>query len=247
MKDIPKIIFSDFDGTLTHGHKIVPETLEVFSFCEEKNIPFVIVTGRSKSWAHFLLSHISSLEYVISEGGGVLSSVSQSATGRKIFDETLVGDIDIRRLQAMTEKLLDEFPETELSADSFGRQTDRAIELEWLNADLKRFEKIKEFLRKENINFSTSNVHLNFWCGDISKANAIKTFLKQKMRIAPKETLFFGDSLNDESVFKEFPSVGVSNISEVESQLVFRPGTVLLGEENEGPYGVIHYLKEILN
>ena len=244
----PKLVFSDFDGTLTHGQALRPVFFEILDLLKENKIELVIVTGRSKSWAHFLLSHFPTLNYAITEGGGVLTTADSKGHKHNLEDSLYVDEIHVRRLEAMTEKLFDEFPDVQLSADSFGRQTDRAIELEWLNEHPKRSTDVVHFLKKENINYSTSNVHLNFWCGEISKANAIQQFLKEhKNGITLAECVFFGDSLNDESVFKELPhTVGVSNISEVEAQLVFKPTTILLGKENEGPYGVLHYLKEVL-
>jgi phosphoserine phosphatase len=67
-----------------------------------------------------------------------------------------------------------------------------------------------------------------------------------KKNVEENDCLFFGDSLNDQAMFKSFKnSVGVSNISKVIDQLKYRPATILLGEENIGPFGVFNYLNQM--
>jgi hydroxymethylpyrimidine pyrophosphatase-like HAD family hydrolase len=84
---------------------------------------------------------------------------------------------------------------------------------------------------------------LNFWCGEVSKYKAVSHFLNNK-GIDEKECIFFGDSLNDQAMFKEFPTtIGVSNIAKVIEQLKYKPTEILLGESNAGPFGVFNYLK----
>lgn len=241
----PKIIFSDFDGTLTLHEQLRVSFFEILNLSEIKGLPFVIVTGRSKSWAHFLLSHFHELKYVISEGGGNLSRVEVVEGRRHIKDELLIEEGEVRELESTTRELLKKF-KVNLSADSFGRETDRAIELYDLeNPAL--MKEVQEYLRGKDINFSTSNVHLNFWKGEISKIKAINYFLKKYTNFNIDEAIFFGDSLNDQSVFEQMPqTVGVSNISQVLDKLEFRPKVILEGSDNAGPQGVLNYLSSIL-
>lgn len=234
-----KIIFSDFDGTLTYKEGLSPVFFEILSLLEKKHIPLVIVTGRSLSWGHFLLTHFPFLHDIIVEGGGSIVS----RRGKFILEENLVSDADIKRLGDFTLELKKEFPNINLSVDSFGRKTDRAIELHDLQ-DGVLFHHIEDFLRGHKINFSTSNVHLNFWCGEVSKYIAVDHYLKQK-NVLETDCIFFGDSLNDQAMFKSFHhSVGVSNISTVLDQMKHRPSEILVGDENIGPFGVLNYLKK---
>jgi HAD superfamily hydrolase (TIGR01484 family) len=235
-----RLVFSDLDGTLTHGVELGPVFFDSISLLEKQNIPLVIVTGRSKSWAHFLLTHVPYLKHIISEGGGNLSFRDEEGA---LHDKLLVDANEPMRLIEATNKLYDAFEDLELSADSFGRETDRAIELGWLKSDPSREKQIKEFFDKENVSWSESSVHLNYWCGDISKYTAVSYFLKAHTDCSEDECLYFGDALNDESMFKHFPlSVGVSNIKDVLDKLKHKPSVILEGSENEGPYGVFNYL-----
>ncbi len=237
----PKIVFSDFDGTLTHHEGLGPVFFDILNLLKAHNIPLVIVTGRSLSWGHFLLTHFP-LQDVIVEGGGA----RVYKNGKLIEEELYVSIDEVNRLSKFCDDLKSDSPNLKLSTDSFGRKTDRAIEL-WDLQDGVFFHHIEEFLESKKINYSTSNVHLNFWCGEISKYKAVTQYLDQVNEKAD-QCLFFGDSLNDQTMFKSFKnSIGVSNISNVMDRLEHKPTTILKGRENEGPYGVLNYLKSILN
>ena len=236
-----KIIFSDFDGTLTYKESLSPIFFEVLSYLESKKTPLVIVTGRSLSWGHFLLTHFPYLNDVIVEGGGAIVS----RNGKFIIEECLVSEAEVDRLAKFCNNFKAEFPNIPLSVDSFGRKTDRAIELHDLQDGI-LFDHIEDFLRDQKINFSTSNVHLNFWCGEISKYMAVQHYQKLK-NLNDKDGYFFGDSLNDQTMFKSFKnSVGVANIAMVMDRLEFKPTTILTGDDNVGPWGVLNHLKKIL-
>ncbi len=236
-----KFVFSDFDGTLTFKEGLSPIFFDILKLLELKKIPLVIVTGRSLSWGHFLLTHFPFLTDVIVEGGGAIVSLSD----KFITEECMVEIGEVERLTHFLQEFHREFPKIKLSVDSFGRKTDRAIELHDLQDGI-LFHHIEDFLRNHNINFSTSNVHLNFWCGEVSKYIAVDHFLK-KQKLDQSECVFFGDSLNDQAMFKSFKnSVGVSNISAVINRLEHKPTTILTGDENIGPFGVLNYLKKNL-
>ena len=241
----PKIVFSDFDGTLTKGTQFTEKFFEIISLLSKHNIDLVIVTGRSLSWGHFLISHFSFLKYVIAEGGGVL--IRRDKNGNPL-DIPFVSPNDIKALENTTKSLLKKFSTLKLSADSFGRLTDRAIELSDLLSDVELLKDVKTFLEKEKINFTTSNVHLNFWSGEVSKYKAVMTFLDQFYpEVSDEECIYFGDSLNDQSMFRYFEhSVGVSSINEILSKLDYKPSLILNGEENDGPDGVYNHLVSLL-
>jgi HAD superfamily hydrolase (TIGR01484 family) len=236
-----KTVFSDFDGTLTCKEGLSPIFFDILSTLESKKIPLVIVTGRSLSWGHFLLTHFPYLQNVIVEGGGTMVSRS----GKFIVEDCLISQAEVKRLADFCKDFQAKFPNTPLSVDSFGRKTDRAIELHDLK-DGTLFHHIEDFLREKDINFSTSNVHLNFWCGEVSKFKAVEHYMALKKETA-EESVFFGDSLNDQTMFKSFKnSVGVSNIASVIDRLQYKPTTILTGDDNVGPFGVLNYLNKNL-
>ena len=233
-----RLVFSDFDGTLTDQKDFSPFFFKILDLLSKKNIPLIIVTGRSKSWAHFFLTHFSTLTTVVSEGGGVISIKKSDG---EIEDHLMASPDEVHTLESFVQRLKQRFPDLKLSADSFGRETDRAIELSSMKGE------IESFVKQNNIHCSTSNVHFNFWCGEISKYKAVSFLLKNHYSFSPQECLFFGDALNDESMFQYFQnSVGVSNIVDCLEHLKHTPKIILDGDENRGAQGVFNYLSTVL-
>ena len=236
--DTIRLVFSDFDGTLTEGTDFSPFFLKVLGLLHERDIPLVIVTGRSKSWAHFLLTHFPTLNVIISEGGGIISSKDSRGV---IVDRAMVAPAEVSRLESFVLRLQERFSELQLTADSFGRETDRAIEI----GDMT--QEIENFVKENHVNCSTSSVHFNFWCGEISKYETVSFLLKNRYFFPLEECLYFGDSLNDESMFQYFEnSVGVSNIVDSLDRLKYVPKVILDGKENRGAGGVFNYLSIVL-
>lgn len=238
-----KIIFSDFDGTLTNNGKLGAVFFELLSLIEENKSELIVVSGRSLSWGHFLLTHFP-LRYALMEGGGVLVYKTQDGL---LKEEYLVTESEKERLTELTAKIKKDLPKTVFSLDTQGRVTDRAVEFfEMGKSDV---ENLENYLLKEDANFSRSNVHINFWYGNHNKFTSVEWFLKNhKPHITLDETIFYGDSLNDEAMFEKMPnSVGVSNIISVLDELNHKPKIILEGRDNAGAFGVIHHLKELFD
>ncbi|WP_408097999.1 HAD family hydrolase [Peredibacter sp. HCB2-198] len=236
------IFFSDFDGTLTQeGSGLTRDFFEIIDHIHKHGHELVIVSGRSLSWGHFFLTHFP-LKACIMEGGGVICYKDERG---EIVEEPLISVEELDRLRNFTTKLKHHFPHVPLSADSFGRLTDRAIEFHLM--DEQWIEDVMTFMKQENIHFSKSNVHINFWCGKISKYLGVVHFLhKYRPHLTQENAWFFGDAPNDESMFELFHnSVGVSNIEKCLHRLNHRPRIILEGEENAGPKGVLNYVKKL--
>ena len=237
------IIFSDFDGTLTkEGRELTREFFDIIELLKEHGHELVIVSGRSLSWGHFFLTHFP-VKACIMEGGGVIAYLDERG---EIIEEPLVSLDQITCLQNFPTKLKHHYPHMPLSADSFGRLTDRAIEFHLM--DETWVQQVMDFMDREKINYSKSNVHINFWCGEISKYLGVKYFMEKYRKDATPETCwFFGDAPNDESMFELFNnSVGVSNIEKCMHRLNHKPRIILEGEENAGPKGVLNFIKNLI-
>jgi HAD superfamily hydrolase (TIGR01484 family) len=234
------IFFSDFDGTLTmEGRELTRDFFDLIDYIHKHGHELIIVSGRSLSWGHFFMTHFP-LKACIMEGGGVI--VNQSDKGI-ITEEPLISTEELDRLRHFTTKLKHHFPHVPLSADSFGRLTDRAIEFHQMEDEW--VKEVMDFMNQENINYSKSNVHINYWCGNISKYLGVKHFLhKHRPGLTQNDAWFFGDAPNDESMFELFHnSVGVSNIKHCLDRLKHKPRIILEGDENIGPKGVLNYVK----
>ncbi|MCB9062023.1 MAG: HAD family phosphatase [Halobacteriovoraceae bacterium] len=235
-----KLYFSDFDGTLTHGHVLKSLFFDILNEIHSKKAELIIVSGRSVSWGHFFISHLP-MPFAIMEGGGVI--VKKNKHGL-LEEEFLVSKENLNKLENIATEVISNFPMLSLSVDSAGRKTDRAIELRSLE-DETIMREVKSLFDEKGVHYSQSNVHLNFWYGEISKYETVKYLVEKYFpAVDLDETVFFGDSLNDESMFKHLKhTVGVSNISNIISKLKYRPHTILEGPINEGPYGVLNFLR----
>jgi HAD superfamily hydrolase (TIGR01484 family) len=239
---ISMFIFSDFDGTLTVDGRITSEFFQILHLIEKKNHELIIVSGRSLSWGQFLLTHFP-LNSCIMEGGGVILTKDHRG---EIKHSPLVSQHELSLLESFTQKMRSNFPQVPLSADSFGRLSDRAVEYKFM--DEGSLDNVIEFMKLNEINFTKSNVHLNFWKGEISKFLGVKRFIEEHYSHENLDNhLFFGDAPNDESMFELFKnSIGVSNIRHCLDKLNHRPSIILEGEDKEGAKGVLHYLSKTL-
>ena len=71
---------------------------------------------------------------------------------------------------------------------------------------------------------------------------------EQYPHINSDQSIFYGDALNDESMFKDFQnSVGVSNIISILDELEYKPKIILEGKDNAGANGVLAHLKEVFD
>ena len=236
------IFFSDFDGTLTmEGRELTRDFFEIIDHIHKHGHELVIVSGRSLSWGHFFLTHFP-LKACIMEGGGVVVHLDERG---EIIEEPLVSQEELERLREFSTKLKHHYPHIPLSADSYGRLTDRAIEFHLMEE--KSVDEVMDFMNVERINFSKSNVHINFWCGNISKYLGVKHFIeKYRPHLHQNECWFFGDAPNDESMFELFHnSVGVSNIEHCLHRLTHKPRIILEGKENRGPLGVLNMIRKL--
>jgi len=233
------ILFSDFDGTLTTDGHLTRDFFEILEHAKTNNQELIIVSGRSLSWGHFFLTHFP-LHACIMEGGGVI--LYKDARG-EIVQEPLVSQKEIDELAAFTTRLEHHYPHVPLSVDSYGRLTDRAIEFHLMEMSL--IDEVILFMDKHKVNYSKSNVHINFWVGDISKYNGVKAFLaKFRTKFKEEECWFFGDAPNDQSMFELFHnSVGVSNIEHCLDRLTHKPRIILEGAENIGPRGILNFIR----
>ncbi|MDA8792646.1 HAD-IIB family hydrolase [Bacteriovoracaceae bacterium] len=237
-------MFSDFDGTLTEKGMVSSKLINLINFIHLNNRELVITTGRGHAWGLFLLTHFP-LDKIIVENGGVIIKKIFRKDGRKVFKTYELQTKKQKDLQKVNlKKLLKKFPGIKLSDDSVFRSCDLSIDLienkKYIHSDF--FAELK----KLKFSYSTSNVHVNFQIGTFDKFKAIKKFCEQE-KVNLNSIIFFGDSLNDEPVFRHLKqTVGVSNIHERINEFKHLPQVILNGAKNKEIKGVANYLKNIL-
>ena len=235
-----KVVFSDFDGTLTIDGRLGLRFLQLLDLVEELGVDFVVISGGGLSLGYFLLTYFP-INCCAMEGGGV---IVRKGRNEILTEEVLVSEGDLAQLEKLEGELQKKFPGV-LSVDSFGRKTDRAVDFKFV--DEKSRADIECFLADRGAAFSSSNIHINFWYGEVSKYKAIERILRSDFPgVALDHCLYFGDALNDQSVFKRMKhTVGVSNIAPYLERMEHHPEVVLRGEENRAVNGVYRFLHSL--
>ena len=83
---IPKIIFSDVDGTLlNNSHKVLPGTVYAIRELKKKGIPFVIISARSPSGIRPILEENNFTCPMISYSGALILDENEKESHLSLF------------------------------------------------------------------------------------------------------------------------------------------------------------------
>ncbi|MDH4467505.1 MAG: HAD-IIB family hydrolase [Bacteriovoracaceae bacterium] len=240
------MILSDFDGTLTWKGAINEYFFQFLQIVNKSpKAKLVIVTGRSCAWGIFLLTHFPDIHAVIAEGGPII--LKRLPKSELIERRNLCSLEQEQKLGDLKSHLISEFPSVIHAIDNTGRMTDHALELESLR-DPSLMKSLKNKLREWGASFSQSNIHLNLNFHKVNKIEGVKSWCEWEgisFEDLKTNAIYFGDSLNDQSMFKEIKnSVGVSNIRPLLSEMQHHPATILDGEEQSEIKGVLYFLRK---
>lgn len=228
-----RAIATDMDGTLTQQGKFTTSLLQALEDLSAADIPVLIVTGRSAGWVSGLVSYLPVVG-AIAENGGLFYSAD---SGNPIA-LTPLPDLAAhrQRLTDAYQHLKSEFPEIQESSDNRFRITDWTFD----NRDLTvtQLERLEALSTSLGWGFTYSSVQCHIKPTTQDKATGLIQVLRDYFpQYAPEEVLTVGDSPNDASLFDPelFPlSVGVANVLDYASELVYQPAYVTSGKEGAG-------------
>ena len=137
--------------------------------------------------------------------------------------------------------MLREVPGTALAADQAFRISDFAIDY---CEDVPRLpeesvDNICRILSEEGVHFKVSSIHVNFWLGSFDKLTGVRLYLSGEavgtLEGLAEQTLFVGDSPNDEPLFAGFAhSVAVGNLRRFLPRLTHMPEFLTERDSAEG-------------
>lgn len=224
---IPKLIFSDIDGTLIKpGGELSTESIDTIKKLTPKNVPFILVSARSPEEMMDYYLRLKINTPIISYNGGFISKYENES-----FDVVSSISIEPNEPQIIYDVITTQFPTISLSLYSetkwYASKIDRGVQFE---KDLTGLSPIilnlKEFidsgapihkimmigekdviLEAENVlkekNDLTSSIHksgniyLEVTNKKATKMNAVKYVMENFYNICPKEVMAIGDSYND--------------------------------------------------
>ena len=108
-------------------------------------------------------------------------------------------------------------------------------------------DKIAELFTQHGATCKISSIHVNGWFGHFDKLAGFRQFVTDRYQeeINLDEWAFFGDSANDEPMFKAFKwSFGVANVKDFLSRIDSPPKWIT---PSEGGHGFVEGLKVLLS
>jgi hydroxymethylpyrimidine pyrophosphatase-like HAD family hydrolase len=112
-----------------------------------------------------------------------------------------------------------------------------------------QIDRIVEAFVKEGAQAKISSIHVNAWFGAHDKYSCCKLLLKELYQedfsAVKDQYLYFGDSPNDEPLFREFPdtSIGVANVREFLPRMKSPPKFIT---KKDGGHGFAEAVRWIL-
>lgn len=229
-----RYLFSDIDDTMTDEGLLPATSLDAMWRLHEAGIRVVPVTGRPAGWC----DHIARMwpaDAVVGENGAFYFSYDRAE--RRMHRVYVLPEEERRaglsRLEEARRRVLEAVPEAAIAADQPFRLYDLAIDFAEDVGPLgdEQIDRICRVLDEVGLNYKISSIHVNAWAGDYDKVGCMKMLLARDAAVpteqALEESVFIGDSPNDEPAFAAFPSsIGVANVRDFLSRLTSPPAYV---------------------
>ena len=217
-----KIIFSDFDETMLNYHSdkryFDDWQVNIMKKVKEKGIIFCIVTGRCVSFFYQFKNILPYVSYILASNGSCIYDVES----KKFIYQKFIG---VQEVAFLLNYIRDN--QFDMYYNSLGEQiyNDANVNLHnceqvILSFDKNKLENVLEDIKDiPYVNYNNICKHGNRYTVDVndssvSKGNAVK-FLCNYLDINKEDTIGFGDSDNDVSMFYEVGRcIGVANGTE---------------------------------
>jgi len=233
--------FTDIDDTLTSGGMLPAESYAALWRLQKAGVEVVAVTGRPAGWCDHI-ARMWPVAGVIGENGAFSYSYDHA---RKRMKRTLTagGSAPAAReaLAIVAARVLREVPGTALAADQAFRVSDFAIDYceDVPPLPPARVDDICRILAEEGVRFKVSSIHVNFWQGEFDKMAGVRLFVAEEtgrgFDTLAEESLFIGDSPNDEPLFAGFRhSISVANVRRFLGRLDHLPEYITEAESADG-------------
>ena len=238
------LIFTDVDDTLTCDGLLPAETYCALYQLKNAGIEVIPVTGASAGWCDCLIKTWP-INHIIGENGALTMEKDDHHIVSTFFTKTTAEvERDLSGLMKLGNELSRRYPTVKFTQDQSFRLTDIAFDIgQAVTVEETIAEQATEWLVEQGITARRSSIHINAWIGDHSKATAAMSWLN-KRGIDAQNSLFIGDSPNDESMFEHFPvSVGVANVQRFLGGMSHIPTYVT---DNNGGYGFVEMANVLL-
>lgn len=246
------ILLTDIDDTLTNDGLLFPEAYAALWRLFRSGIKVVPVTGRPAGWCDLIIRQWP-VDAVIGENGAfVLYKINGKP---KYREHPLVNPSLIReKKRGILEELRTEVPLARVALDQDFRKFDLAIDFaeDEPKLGLDEAVKIKSICEKNGAVAKISSIHVNTWFGDYDKVSMASLFLKEHYHVdlndpeSNSTCIFFGDSPNDEPMFKSLRySCAVGDFNRYLPMVKHLPSFLSVGSGGIGFFEAVNVILEL--
>jgi HAD superfamily hydrolase (TIGR01484 family) len=237
-----RYVLTDIDDTLTLNGLLPSASMAAMERLHDAGIAVIPITGRPAGWCDHI-ARMWPVAAVVGENGAFYYRYDRTLRKmqRRYFKSEDERRKDRLRLEAVKTKILAGVPGCAISADQGFREADLAIDVcEDVPAlPPEDVERIVRIFEQAGARAKISSIHVNGWFGDYDKLTMTRRLFsevfQQDLEAVKSETLFTGDSPNDQPMFAFFPnSVGVANIRAFAGRTHSLPAWVTTREGGEG-------------
>jgi len=233
-----RFVLMDIDDTMTTDGKLPAASYEALWRLHDAGLHAVPITGRPAGWCD-LIARQWPVAGVVGENGA-LAFWEEEGKLRRLFHEQAVRN-DHPSLQKISRRALEAVPGCRIAHDQASRLFDIAIDFaeEEPFLPLSDAQRIKAICEEEGAVAKISSIHVNTWMGRYDKLSMAVRLLAYRFSyddvLHSDSVMFFGDSPNDEPMFRHFPcSVGVANVRHYGQMMTHWPAYVTVGDGGQG-------------
>lgn len=240
-----KGIFTDIDDTLTHHGKVTEDSFRALWRLQKAGLRVIPITGRPAGWVDHL-ARMWPVDAVIGENGAFYYYLdpSQGRDGKllqRFVQEKSLRETNKKKLWEIFHQLQKEIPGLQVASDQGYREIDLAVDF---CEDVPRLsdaqiDRIVQAFVEKGAQAKISSIHVNAWFGQHDKYSCCRLLLQElygeSFAQEQERYLYFGDSPNDEPLFREFPhTVGVANVQEFLPRMKSLPRYITRKEGGHG-------------
>ena len=185
---------------------------------------------------------------VVGENGGLWYWMDGQKLQRRFIQSDTERRANRLQLDELASTILRAVPGTALASDQPYRELDLAIDFREDVAELDdaAIDAIVQEFHQAGATCKVSSIHVNGWFGKFDKLQGVRHFHQDRFNepIALDRWAFFGDSANDEPMFKAFNhSIGVANVAKFLPRMSHHPQWIT---QAAGGHGFIEGMRILL-
>ena len=237
-----RAVLTDIDDTLTLHGRLPAEAFDALWKLRRAGLKVVPITGRPAGWCD-MIARQWPVDGVVGENGAFYFRYDEADKKmiRVYAQPEAERRTNTKKLWAIAQHVLEEFPGTAIASDQAYREIDVAIDFceDVPPLPLATAQKIAEAFHAGGAAAKVSSIHVNAWFGSHDKLTMSRRFLAETFGMDVERDLkhiaYCGDSPNDAPMYGVFPlGIGVANIRPYAKLMAHLPRYVTAGEGGHG-------------